>query len=186
MPAYDANRPEQSRINFFDLAGRTINLFEPEPLNAIGSIDDYLLEAEEPLEACFWDEPQSVSPWNSYWTEAAKYGGGLKIDDPVFKNFWTKYYGLHVDCQDEEVCDCEHNCGGTHTTKGRAVTDSEVPAVKPKDWTLYPGSSVFTWANYAERKLDKGKAVDREQHPAPPPTPLIIITRTDGHEIVVW
>ena len=70
--------------------------------------------------------------------------------------------------------------------KGRAVTDSEELPEKPKDWELYPGSSVFSWANYAERKLEKGKAVDREQHPAPPPTPLIIITRPDGHEIVVW
>jgi hypothetical protein len=43
----------------------------------------------------------------------------------VFKDSWTKYYGLHIDCEEEEVCYCEHNCRGTHTTKGRAVTNSE-------------------------------------------------------------
>src|ERR1700687_5042811 len=125
MQAYDINRPEQSRINFFDLAGRTIDLFETEPLNAFDSIDAIILETEEPLEEYLWSEPQAVSPWNSYWTEAAKQGGGLQINDPVFQNFWTKYHGLHVDCWDQEVFYCIHNCSGTHITKGQAVTDSE-------------------------------------------------------------
>ena len=87
MPAYDINKPAQSRINFFDLAGRTTNPFETEPLNAFNSIDAILLETEEPLQAYFWDETQALSPWNSYWTEAAKQGGGLKMNDPVFKDF---------------------------------------------------------------------------------------------------
>ena len=188
MPAYDANQPEQSQINYFNLAGRSINLFEIEPLNPFDSIDEILLETEEPLEAYFWDEPQRVSPWNSYWTEAAKSGGGLRIDDPVFKDFRTKYYGLHVDCWDEEVCYCEHNCAGTHTTKGQAVTDSSDTAkpTKAQDWTLYPELSALSWTGYEARKLEKGKAVDHDQHPAPLPVPLIIITWTDGHEVFVW
>jgi hypothetical protein len=201
MPAYDYNKPQQSRINFFDLAGRTINLFEQEPLNAFDSIDAILLETEEPLEAYFWDEPQAVSPWNSYWTEAAANGGGLSIDDPVFKDSWTKYFGLHISCKNEDTCYCEHNCGGTHTTKGRAVSSSgqtEIPwdITPAKDFILFPTDSEVkrwatpsttpSWTNYQQRKLDKGKAVDQEQHPAPRPIPLIIITQTNGHEVFVW
>jgi hypothetical protein len=147
MPAYDSKKPQQSRINSFDLAGRTTNLFKVEPLNAVNSINAVILEPEEPLEPYFWEEPQAVSPWNSYWTEAAKYGGGLQINDPVFKDSWTKYYGLHMDCEEEEVCYCEHNCGGTHTTKGRAVTDSV--ASQDNDWT-----------SYEIRKSEKGKEVE--------------------------
>src|ERR1700687_3928220 len=142
MQAYDINRPEQSRINFFDLAGRTIDLFETEPLNAFDSIDAIILETEQPLEQYFWSEPQAVSPWNSYWTEAAKQGGGLQIKDPAFKDCGTKYYALHFDCQHEEVCYCQHNCGGTHTTKGRAVSSSEA-TIKQRpveDFVLYPAA----------------------------------------------
>jgi hypothetical protein len=50
MPAYDTNRPQQSRINFFDLEGQTTNLFEFEPLNAFNSIEAILNETEEPQE----------------------------------------------------------------------------------------------------------------------------------------
>ena len=91
MPAYDINRPTYSRINFFDLAGQTTNLFEYEPLNAFDCIEAVISEDQEPLDEHFWAEPQQVSPWNSYWTEATRNGGGLQIDDPVFKNFWTEY-----------------------------------------------------------------------------------------------
>jgi hypothetical protein len=65
MPAYNSKRPQQSRINFFDVASRTTNLFEPELLNSFDSIDAVIVEPEEPLEAYFWEEPQAVSPWNS-------------------------------------------------------------------------------------------------------------------------
>src|ERR1700687_3881242 len=212
MPVYDINRPEQSRITFFDLAGRTIDLFESEPLNAFDSMDAMILETEKPLEEYFWSEPHAVSPWNSYWTEAARYRGGLQINDPVFKDSWTKYYGLHVDCQNQEICYCEHNCGGTHTTKGRAVTNCDTTVKPPRldsnqwpttsqvaqwnDFPLYPkeepndedlyNESVISWSNYQNRKLDKGKTIDRSLHPAPLPTPLIIVTQPDGHEVFVW
>ena len=102
MTAYDINRPIQSRINFFDRAGRTTNLFEFEPLNAFDSIEAIILQSEEPLEEYFWSKLQSVSLWRYYWTEATRNRGGHQIDNPVFKNFWTKYYGLHVNCQDQE------------------------------------------------------------------------------------
>ena len=194
MPAYDANRPTTSRINWFDLAGRTCQLSEPEPINAFDSIDAIISETEEPLEAYFWDEPQTISPWNSYWTEAARNGGGLAIDDPVFKNFWTKYHGLHVTCENEEPCYCEHNCGGTHTTKGRAVTDSQI-TVKGRptnDFVLYSTASTTpSWSNYEARRLEKGKATD---HRKPGENlswiagvpPLIIVTTPYNHDIFLW
>ena len=117
MP-YDSNC--HCRVNFFDLAGTPTQLAEPEPLNFFDSIDALLHETEEPLEAYFWDAPDTPYPWNLYWTDAARQGGGLSIDDPVFADHWTRYKGLHVDCEDQEICYCEHNCGGTHTTIGRA------------------------------------------------------------------
>ena len=51
----------QSRINFFDLAGQTTNLCEPEPLNTFDSIEAVISKPEEPLEEYFWSELQSVS-----------------------------------------------------------------------------------------------------------------------------
>ena len=141
MPAYDTNQPENSCINWFDLAGKACLISEPEPLNPFDSIDTVLLEIEAPLKAYFWDEPQPVSPWNSYWTEAEKSGGGLRIDDPDFKDFWTKYHGLHINCWDEEICYCKHNCRGTHTTKGRAVTDSSATIKIAKKSTHCPTES---------------------------------------------
>jgi hypothetical protein len=112
-------------------------------LNAFYSIDTILSEPEEPLEVYFWDEPQAVSPWNSYWTDAAATGGGLKIDDPVFKNFWTKYYGLHVDCEDQDPCYCEHNCGGTHTTEGRALVVPSIVITPPTEDPEYSRQAVW-------------------------------------------
>jgi hypothetical protein len=154
MPAYDSKKPQQSRINFFYLAGRTTNLFEHEPLNAFNSIDTVILEPEESLEEYFWEEPHAVSPWNSYWTEAAIYGGGLQMNDPVFKDSWTKYYGLHVDCEEEEICYCEQNCGGTHITKGRAVTYSEAISERVSV------SQYNSWIDYEFRKTQKGKEIE--------------------------
>jgi hypothetical protein len=77
------------RLNFFNLAGTLCELSEPEPFNCFECINTLLNQPEEPLEAYFWVEPQSVSLWNSNRTEAAKYGGGLKIHNPVFKHFCT-------------------------------------------------------------------------------------------------
>ena len=102
MPVYNINKPIQSQNNFFNLAGWTKNLFEHEPLNTFDGIEAVLLETEEPWEEYFWSEPQPVSLWNFYWTEAIRNTGGLQIDDPVFKNVWTKYYSLHIDCQDQK------------------------------------------------------------------------------------
>jgi hypothetical protein len=181
MLAYDSKKPQQSRMNFLDLASRTTNLFEPEPLNSFNSIDAVILEPEEPLEAYVWEEPQAVSPWNSDSTEAAKYRGGLQIDDPVFKDSWTKYYGLHVDCEEEEVCYCEHNCGGTHTTKGQAVINSDT-TVKPQTTggrILLPTiSQVSDWNNYGTQNLEKEKRVETE-------IPAIVLTTPSNHVVFI-
>jgi hypothetical protein len=52
----------------------------------LDSTDAILLETEDTLEQYFWCRPQAVSPGNSYWMEAARIGGGYKINNPVLKN----------------------------------------------------------------------------------------------------
>ena len=190
MPAYDINRPKQSHINFFNLAGRTTNLFEPEPLNAFDSFTAIVLQPEEPLEEYFWSEPQSVSPWNSYWTEATCNGGGLQIDNRVLKNFWTKYYGLHIDCQDQEVWYCKYNYRGTHSTIGRDLdiqSDSQATIqAQPKDEAVNQ-----SWADHGARIPQIGKAVDNRKPGEnllwiPRVALLLIVTTSDNHNIFLW
>jgi hypothetical protein len=161
MPGYDSNKSEQSSITFFDLAGQTTCLFEQETFNIFDSINPIITEPEAPLEAHFWHEPQAVSPWNSYWTEAAKNGGGLSINDPVFETFWTKYYGLHINCLDKEPCFCEYNRGGTHSTIGRAPNTQRSQAKIKAQYKDYKANQF--WADHGKPKLEKGKAVDHRQ-----------------------
>jgi hypothetical protein len=91
--------------------------------------------------------------------EAVRTEVGFQIDNPVSKNFWTKYYRLHVNCWDKEIYYWEHNCGGTNTTKERTDTDSEAiftaqPATEASTMTL------FSWNNYQQKKLKKANAVN--------------------------
>jgi hypothetical protein len=61
---------------WFDLAGTPCLVVEPEPLNGFESIEA-ILEAsfkEEFLEANFWEQSTVPSPWNLYWTDAARDG----------------------------------------------------------------------------------------------------------------
>jgi hypothetical protein len=118
MMPYNSNC--NCQVNFFHLAGMSTQLAEPEHLNFIDRIDALLHETEEPLEAYFWDAPDTPYAWDLYWTNSARQGGGLSIDDPVFADHWTRYNCLHIDSKDQEICYCEHNCRGTHTTIGRA------------------------------------------------------------------
>jgi hypothetical protein len=95
-------------------------------LNVFESIEAILTASfkEQPLEANFWEQSAVPSPWNIYWTNTAKEGGGLDINDPVFGPHWTRYTGAHsrFPCDHEEPCDCEgHNCAGTHSTIGHAA-----------------------------------------------------------------
>jgi hypothetical protein len=186
MPAYDSNKPQQSLINFFDLAGLTTHLFEQEPLNVVDSIDAILSETEEPLEAYFWYELHAVSPWNSYWAEAARNGGGLEINDPVVMILWIKYYRLYVDCQDEELCYCEHNCGGTHTTVGSAAEAQSTKSESTIKAIQRDTESQILWTDYNKRKANNGMVIDRELFPAPLPTLLIIVTTPSKHEVFFW
>jgi len=95
-------------------------------LNAFDSIEIILTATfkEEPLEAYFCEQSTVPSPWNTYWTDAAREVGGLDINDPVFGPHWTRYSGAHSSfpCDHEEPCDCEElNCVGTHSTVGHAA-----------------------------------------------------------------
>jgi len=107
MREYDSNCT--SRTNWFDLDGTHRSLSEPEPLNAFESIGGLLNTVVDDLilPAYFWEQSEVPSPWNIYLTEAAAYGGGLEVDDPVFGNSWTKYWGAHAwfDCDLELPCE---------------------------------------------------------------------------------
>jgi len=74
------------------------------------------------------------SPWNTDLGEAAAYGGGLKLDNPVFGHGLTKYWGAHAwfNCHPEEPCECEgHNCQGTHSKEGHAPAAAATPRSVP-------------------------------------------------------
>jgi hypothetical protein len=105
-------------------------LSEPEFLNAFESIEGLLnIEVEDIcLPAYFWEQSDVPSPWNLYWIEAATYGRGLGIDDPVFGNSWSKYWGAHswCNCDEDTPCRCEgHDCCATHKTEVHAPAAAE-------------------------------------------------------------
>jgi len=136
MREYDCNCT--SRTNWCDLARTPCWILEPEPLNTFQSIHIILAESiqEELLEVDFWQQSAIPSPWNIHWTDAAAYGGGLELDDPVFGNSWTKYWGAHTwfDCNPQLPWECEEqNCVGTHSTEGHApaAVESATPALLP-------------------------------------------------------
>jgi hypothetical protein len=115
-------------MNWFDLAGTPCYDFEPEPLNAFECIETVLAAPfeKEPLEAYFWERSDVPSPWNTYWTAAAREGSGLDINDPVFGQHWTKYCRLHcglfTDCDPEDSCHCKgHHCVGAQLTVGHTA-----------------------------------------------------------------
>jgi len=95
MEKYESNCT--SRTNWFDLAGTPCLVFEPEPLNAFDSIEAIVAATfdEEPLEAYFWEQSTVPSPRNTYWTDAAREGGGLDMNNPVLRPHLTRYSGAH-------------------------------------------------------------------------------------------
>jgi hypothetical protein len=124
MHQYDSNCT--SRNNWFDLAGTTCLVFEPEPLNSFESIQTLRRSSfeEEHLEAYLWEQSAVPSPWNTYSTDAAREGGGLDINNPVFGPHWARSTGAHTwfPCYPEELCNCEgHKCAGTLSTIGHAA-----------------------------------------------------------------
>jgi len=91
MHQYNSNCT--SRTIWFDLAATPFLVFEPEPLNAFESVEVVFAATVEvePLEVYFWEQSDCPSPWNLYWTDAARECGGLDINDPVFGQHWTEY-----------------------------------------------------------------------------------------------
>jgi len=123
MREYDSNCTSQT--NSFDFAGTHYSLSEPQPLNAFESIEGSLNTEVDNLilPAHIWEHSDVPSPRITYWKEATAYGGGWELDDLVFGNRWTKYWGAHAwfDCDPEFPCQCEgHNCIGTHSTERHA------------------------------------------------------------------
>jgi len=124
MQKFDSD--STSRTNRFDITGTPGLVFEPESLNTFESIEAILVATfeEEPLIVYFSEQSTVISAWNIYWTDAAREGGGLDINDPVFGPHWTRYLGAHswFPCDPEEPCDWEgHHCVGTQSTIGHAA-----------------------------------------------------------------
>jgi hypothetical protein len=92
-----------SRVNILNLAATTTNLAQPELLNFCNSIHPLLNKTEGPLEFHFWDTPDMLYLWNLNWTDRARQGEGLRIDDPVFTDHGTRCKGSHVEYEDKEV-----------------------------------------------------------------------------------
>jgi hypothetical protein len=108
-------------------------VFEPESLNVFDCIEAILAATfeEEPLETYFGAQSTVPSPWNICWTDTARGGGGLAINDTVFGPHWTWYTGAHswFPHDPEERCGCEgHNCFGTHSTVGHAAAAATTTA----------------------------------------------------------
>jgi hypothetical protein len=63
-----------------------VNVCNPNSLNAFKSVEALhtAIFGDELLEAYFWEQSTSPYYWNSDWTHAAREGGGLDINDPVF------------------------------------------------------------------------------------------------------
>jgi hypothetical protein len=79
------------QTNWFDLAGTAHPDFEPDLLNALGSINANHIRTidKEPLEAYFCEQSDIPFTWDIYWTEAAWEGRGLDINDIMFGQHCT-------------------------------------------------------------------------------------------------
>jgi len=106
------------KINIFDLAGYTPNLFEYEPLNILNLINTILLGVPDKdwSNPICHEEPETPNLWVEYYRQSAVNGELLKLDDIVFKNHWKSYHSFYdswnCPCgQDDkpEWCSCEDN-----------------------------------------------------------------------------
>jgi len=75
-------------------------IFKPERSNAFHSIETILAVTleNECLEAYFWEQSDVPYTWNGYWTESAREGESLDINDPVFGQHWTRNIEAHRWC----------------------------------------------------------------------------------------
>jgi len=107
-----------NKINIFDFAGYTPDLFEHEPLNIFGSIDTVLFEKldnnwNDPI---FHQDPKTPKPWVEYYRQSAINGELLELNNIVFKAHQQSYYSFYdkwdCNCREEdktEWCYCEEN-----------------------------------------------------------------------------
>jgi hypothetical protein len=79
------------QTNWFDLAGTALPDFEPDLLNALGSINANHIRTidKEPLEAYVCEQLDIPFTWDIYWTEAAREGRRLDINDIMFGQHCT-------------------------------------------------------------------------------------------------
>jgi len=109
---YDNNCTSQ--ITWIDFAGTACLVFEPIPFNTFNTIEGKIATRfkGQTLEAYLLELSTVPSPWNFYWNNMAKEGGGLDTNDAVFRQYWNRYLGNNCwfPCGSEEICDCEvHN-----------------------------------------------------------------------------
>ena len=97
-------------INVTDLAGYHTLLFEQEPFNPYFSLkepfpyEDHLFFDYDAFGDLIWDSPNAVCPWHQYYWDCAKDGTMLEVDDPVFKEWCTKYPGFDDCCGECPGC----------------------------------------------------------------------------------
>jgi hypothetical protein len=159
---------------------------ENDHLNAFEIIDNIFFENKESLEEYFWNKSHAMFRGNSVWMKAARTGGGLQINDPVYKNFWSKHHRLLMNYWDEEKCYCKHNCSGTHTTIKRAADAQRLSSQANIRDCLATIPTTLSWSNNQQAKLDKGKTVEQKRQLSPPPTPLNIVSGVDRYEVFIW
>jgi len=93
-----------------DLGGYHTSLFEPKPFSLFHSLEelfpseDHLYFDYDAFGDLIWDSPIAVSPWHQYYWDSAKDGMMLEVDDPVFKEWWTKYPGFDDCCGECPGC----------------------------------------------------------------------------------
>lgn len=81
-----------SRKNWVDLAGTSCTVFETKPLTSFKIIKarHSATFTKVHLEVYFWGQSDVSSPRNIYWTDTARVGGGLDMNDLVFRQHWRK------------------------------------------------------------------------------------------------
>jgi len=89
------------------------------------------------LHGYFSEQYDIPPPWNLYLTQAAPYGGGLEIDNPVFGDSCTKYRGANswfkCDIQAPRVSEGQY-CTCTYETEGQAPAVAAKALPPPLSW----------------------------------------------------
>jgi len=89
-----------------DLGGDHTSFLEPEPfipfnfLNELCPWEEHLFFDYDALGNLIWHSLNAGYPRHQYYWDSARDGTMLEVDDPVFKEWWTKYPGID-DCGGE-------------------------------------------------------------------------------------